>query len=91
MYTSSADVNGWILNIKDVNVTANGTLTLSAASGTIPLDAVRLYPADAQMVTNTYDTLRGITSTTDASGIVTYYTYDALGRLKPYATTKATS
>jgi len=46
------------------------------------LDEVRLYPANAQMTTYTYDPLIGITSQCDMNNKITYYEYDGLGRLK---------
>ena len=51
-------------------------------AGTIWIDNVRLYPADAQMTTYTYKPLVGLTSETDPNGITTYYEYDDFGRLK---------
>jgi YD repeat-containing protein len=55
-----------------------GTFTMQSASG---YDDVRIYPADAQMTTYTYDPLIGMTSATDAKGQTTYYEYDSLQRL----------
>jgi hypothetical protein len=46
------------------------------------IDEVRLYPADAQMVTYTYDPLIGMTSKTDVNNRVSYFEYDAAGRLQ---------
>jgi YD repeat-containing protein len=44
-------------------------------------DDIRIYPADAQMTTYTYDPLVGMTSSTDAKGQTTYYEYDSFQRL----------
>ena len=44
-------------------------------------DDIRVYPADAQMTSYTYDPLIGMTSQTDAKNFSTHYKYDALGRL----------
>lgn len=56
----------------------NGSTTLSEGSR---IDEVRVYPKRARMVTYTYDPLVGVTSECSANDIVTYYEYDALGRL----------
>ncbi|OQP38769.1 hypothetical protein A4H97_18805 [Niastella yeongjuensis] len=45
------------------------------------IDEVRLYPADAQMVTYTYDPLIGMTAKTDVNNRISYFEYDAAGRL----------
>jgi hypothetical protein len=44
------------------------------------IDEVRLYPADARMMTTTYDTRFGKTSECDANNRITYYEYDTNGR-----------
>ncbi|MNE19559.1 hypothetical protein D3C80_1126460 [compost metagenome] len=56
--------------------------TIITISGTGLIDEVRLYPADAQMTTYTYEPLIGITSATDAKGQSIYYEYDYFQRLK---------
>lgn len=55
-----------------------GAVTLSAGDA---IDDVRVYPADAQMSTFTYDELVGKTSETDAKNMTTYYEYDNFQRL----------
>jgi YD repeat-containing protein len=57
------------------------TSTTLTISGTGVIDEVRLYPAAAQMTTYTYSPLTGMTTQCDAGNRVTYYFYDALGRL----------
>ena len=50
------------------------------ASGVL-IDEVRVYPANAQMTTYTYDVLLGMASTMDANNVKTSYSYDSFGRL----------
>jgi YD repeat-containing protein len=67
----------WTLVTTPVTVTGSSyTLSISGQ-----IDDVRFYPATAQMTTYTYDTLIGMTSSTDAKGEVTYYEYDGFQRL----------
>lgn len=56
-----------------------GPVSLGASDGYV--DDIRVYPADAQMTTYTYEPLVGLTSATDPNGRATFYEYDALGRL----------
>lgn len=46
------------------------------------IDELRLYPKGAQMSSYTYDPLVGITSQCDINNDITYYEYDAAGRLQ---------
>lgn len=73
------DANGWTYNRKLITLSATGTLQLS---GTTALDELRVYPADAQMVSYTYDPHIGISSITDGNGETVYYKYDDFKRLK---------
>ena len=72
----SVSKNGWTLYTR----TINGINSVSI-SGTGIIDELRLYPADAQMVTYTYTPLAGISSTCDATNHIVYNVYDGLGRL----------
>jgi len=55
-----------------------GTTTITASK----VDEVRVLPADAQMVTATFEPMQGITSQCDQRNQVTYFEYDNLNRLK---------
>lgn len=68
---------GWQLIEREVT-----TATLSISGSGILVDELRLHPADAPMITYTYDPLIGITSNTDVRNYTTYYEYDGMGRLK---------
>src|SRR5690606_25941032 len=59
------------------NVTSNVVI----GGGGLLIDEVRLVPAGTQLKTLTYKLGVGITSITDANNVVTYYEYDAAGRL----------
>lgn len=51
-------------------------------TGTGMVDELRAYPAEARMVTTAYDPLFGKTAECDQNNRITYYNYDALGRLR---------
>ena len=55
--------------------------TSTSISGTGTIDELRLYPATAQMVTYTYDPVKGMTAQCDMNNRINYYQYDSLGRL----------
>jgi YD repeat-containing protein len=48
----------------------------------VTIDELRIFPVNSLMTTYTYSPLIGITSQCDPAGHITYYDYDALGRLK---------
>nr|WP_294988341.1 hypothetical protein [uncultured Sediminibacterium sp.] len=75
--TSVVTKNGWTL----YTATVSGTTSLSIG-GSGYIDELRLYPSTAQMSTVTYNPLTGATSKTNANNQITYYEYDALGRLQ---------
>jgi hypothetical protein len=56
--------------------------SLVSISGSGLIDEVRLFPANAQMKTYTYQPLIGISSEDDANGKILYYEYDSQNRLK---------
>jgi hypothetical protein len=70
-------INGWTY----FEHTVSGT-SLVTISGTGSIDEVRLYPSVAQMTTYTYSPLIGITSQCDINNRISYYFYDAIGRLQ---------
>lgn len=88
---NGTSASGWPKNLR--TVTINGVnwvnwehkvsgVSSITVSGTGYIDELRLYPANAQMSTYTYTPLIGVTSQTDLNNKVTYYEYDAFGRLK---------
>lgn len=70
-------VNGWRCFIHKLYGVTSVTI-----SGTGFIDELRLYPAKAQMTTSTYEPLIGATSKTDVNNRISYFEYDAAGRLK---------
>lgn len=56
-----------------------GVSSVSISGGTV--DELRLYPETAMMRTYTYDPFKGVTSMCDQRNNITYYSYDAIGRL----------
>lgn len=78
--TGNTAINGWTLNECIVSLSANGSSVI--LSGSIKIDELRLYPADAQMNTCTFDPLVGKTSETDHNNRTVYYEYDEFNRLK---------
>lgn len=76
-WTTGKTVNGWTyLERKFTGVTK---INIGGGGGLV--DEVRVYPANAQMTTYTYQPLTGMTSQCDAAGRITYYEYDGLQRL----------
>ena len=69
-------INGW--KYFEHKISGQSIVTLTG-SGLI--DELRLYPGDASMMTMTYLPLVGVSSQSDVNGRITYYEYDAFGRL----------
>ena len=70
-------INGYRYYEYSIN---QGTSTVTISGNSI-IDELRLYPANARMRTVTYDPLIGKTSECDENNRITYYEYDAQGRL----------
>lgn len=85
-FTITGTVSGYPLKGKTINgwtyyehkFTGQTSITLS---GSGDIDEVRLYPFGALMTTYTYEPVLGMTSSCDAASQITYYGYDAFGRL----------
>ncbi|NII28581.1 hypothetical protein HB364_26090 [Pseudoflavitalea sp. X16] len=73
--TPAKTIGSWrCFEKKLLNVT-----TISVAGDNI--DEVKVYPADAQITTYTYDPLIGMTSQCNVQNKIIYYEYDGFGRL----------
>jgi hypothetical protein len=77
----STDVNGWGLYNWEIEAAANANLVLSTSSSVLYIDALRIYPVEAQMSCYTYHPVFGQTSNLDTNGKTTTYEYDNAGRL----------
>lgn len=75
--TGHLQKGSWTFYSAEVTGTGN---TLHITGNGIVMDELRLYPANASMVTTTYEPLFGPNSNADASGNINYYEYDGLGR-----------
>lgn len=76
---STESIDGW--QYYEAEITGTPSVTSVVISGTAWIDELRFFPEGAQMTTYTYDPLVGITSQTDSNNQITYYEYDAMGRL----------
>jgi len=68
----------WLLSPEQPYTGSTFNLSVTGATS---YDDIRIYPADSELTTFTYDKLVGITSSTDPKGLTTFYEYDALQRL----------
>jgi hypothetical protein len=75
--TTTFSKNGWYYY---EHVLPAGTSTVTI-TGSVTIDELRLYPSDAQMTSYTYKPLVGISTVEDVDNHISYYQYDALGRL----------
>jgi YD repeat-containing protein len=75
--TTGITVGAWTYYEQKITASST-TLTIT---GTGAIDEVRLYPADAQMTTYTYNAFGGLTSQCDINNRISYYEYDGLHRL----------
>lgn len=90
-FTIAGTISGY--PVKGKTVTINGTSwtyfehkvtgqTTISITGAGHIDELRLYPANAQMQSFTYNPMIGMTSLDDVAGTISYYEYDAFDRLQ---------
>jgi hypothetical protein len=77
--TAGVTLRGWTYYQHKITNPVNGTITVSGSGA---IDELRLHPANAFMTTYAYKPLAGVATVCDASGRLTYYDYDVLGRLR---------
>ncbi|QJB37297.1 hypothetical protein HF324_05295 [Chitinophaga oryzae] len=70
--------NGWTLYLHRLSGT---TSVVRLGGANVWVDDIRIYPADAQVTSYSYEPGVGITSTTSPDNITTFYEYDGLNRL----------
>lgn len=71
--------SGGTWTYQESTVSVGGTTYNISLSGQV--DEVRFYPEKAKMTSYTYEPLIGMTSQCDVNNRITYYEYDAFGRL----------
>jgi YD repeat-containing protein len=76
--TAGRTVSGYTYYEHKIINPVNGLISVS---GTGTIDELRLYPQGALISTYTYEPLIGMSSQCDANNRITYYEYDAFGRL----------
>lgn len=85
-FTIAGTVAGYPIQVRTQNGWYNFQHRLTGVTSVIIggsgyIDEVRLYPADAELESYTYQPLIGMSSATDAKGSTTYYDYDYLQNL----------
>lgn len=84
--SGTVTVSGTTVTITDPSwkyyIVANTGTSITVSNTNVYLDELRLHPAGAQMTSYTYKPLLGMTSVTDANGMVRYFEYDSAGRLR---------
>ncbi|HEV7781653.1 MAG TPA: hypothetical protein VGO58_10320 [Chitinophagaceae bacterium] len=70
--------SGWTFCEWDI---AAGSSNVTITTNGCQVDGVRLHPAGSLMETYTHEPLVGMTSSCSVNNTITYYEYDALGRL----------
>lgn len=70
--------SGGLWQFKKEQAYSGPTFTMTGGDA---YDDIRIYPADAQLNTFTFDPMLGVTSGTDAKSETTYYEYDSFQRL----------
>ena len=74
---AGSTVNGWKLFVHKLY-----GITSISIGGTGFIDELRLHPEKAQMNSYTFEPLIGMTTKADANNRISYFDYDAVGRLK---------
>jgi hypothetical protein len=74
-----ADGTGWNYYEYQVVLSSSGAITIS---GSVTIDELRLYPANGQMTTSTYNPLVGVVNTCTPNNKITFYQYDGFNRLE---------
>lgn len=72
--------NGWTY-YEHMIPSGTSSISVSNNGSGVLIDELRLYPANGQMTTYTYNSILGMTSQCDVNNKITYYEYDSLGRL----------
>src|SRR6185295_3037710 len=72
-------INGILWTYYEHKITGQSTVTIS---GSGYIDELRLYPANARMISYTHEPLIGMTGKCDERNTICYYEYDGLGRLQ---------
>lgn len=78
-YRIKQNNGAWQYVRSNLTYSANGNYTIQV--GTAKLDEVRVYPADSEAESYTWDAAGNLLSKTDARGVTESYEYDGLGRL----------